>query len=905
MSIELGGTEKIRTIIVLTGLKYADFDYLEVRGAAVFPATALPALRNLHMNDCDLCEISDSITRLKNLSWFQVSENPNIHTIPEDLALLDKLQTFSFEGCQIADEVLKLRSDKGSAKNIQRYLSAKREGKSAWRRMKLMFMGESNAGKTSLVRALARSGQGICSNKYAGVMRYAIRQHHDMEKLEQERKGMPELSTVGVDLNDWFYPKDNSDPKMPPIWFDTWDFAGQEVYQITHQYFISRRCLYLLVFNTVECTNEGYKVRDKASLRQELKKWLNNIYCRIPNAHFILVGTRMDIAKDKHTKEYQPQYFEMMEEYLKGEFKQPIDESRKQTSGFPIVKDVIFVACTESKDQNNIVYLCKQIWKRASEIKSDATGADKNQNLIDIEVPKKYKEVEGWIKELREDLKERNQEPILSGAKLREEINRHLLNRKVRAIDTAEFGTMMNFMHENGIILHYESTLLNDKYFVDPQWMADQLAEVITVKENQNYGTNLDPGIARINDFLLWISKIAAVSKFKTWPCLFIPLLSQFEVALKFSDNYMLIPSSLPTEREYSERRHNQRTNDIPTSSVMVPEQSGLQAMSTFQPNQKRMRRGIYRKHYKSFSKYEILKGAPPHAGDLVDTDRSILQVWFPEADDVRSLSKFMVFSYIPFGFWARLIARIISDEQFSLTAGDILQPEFKTDQESQFSPVLDYALNSGFTWRCWKTGVALFLWDHIPILEIKEVLSEQQCRKSSPFSQLPETVKIRKHELVNAQGHMARTLNTDMVNSLNSVEFRDEKLKKSFPKQVLSIKVFTNTALIIESRKYHNYALTYDTYFGPNIQNLAHLFEQISQHVDMLLAEWYPNLGERPQMGFDSEYDHSIERIIPCPKCLAAHDKTALPVCRLHLQFSLDNIRRHCDRKKAQGMCV
>ena len=164
---------------------------MEVRGAAVFPATALPALRNLHMNDCDLCEISDSITRLKNLSWFPVSENPNIHIIPEDLALLDKLQTFSFEGCQIADEVLKLRSDKGSAKNNQRYLSAKREGKSAWRRMKLIFMGESNAGKTSLVRALARSGQGICSNKYAGAMIYGIRQHHDMEKLEQERKGMP------------------------------------------------------------------------------------------------------------------------------------------------------------------------------------------------------------------------------------------------------------------------------------------------------------------------------------------------------------------------------------------------------------------------------------------------------------------------------------------------------------------------------------------------------------------------------------------------------------------------------------------------------------------------------------------------------------------------------------------
>ena len=287
-SLDLSHNKKLTTV---------EFDYLERRENILIPTTRLPALGNLHINDCNLKEISDSITRLRNLGWLQINNNPEIRTIPEDIALLDKLQTFSFEGCQVADEML--RNHKGSAKNILNILSAKREGKSAWRRLKLMFMGESNAGKTSLVKALAKCGNGSSSNKYAGVMRYAIRQHYEFEKLEQERNRMPFLSTVGIDVNDWVFPKDWADGKMAPIWFDTWDFAGQEVYQITHQYFISRRCLYLLVFNTVEKTAEGkYRVRDKRSLLQELKKWLNNIYCRIPNARFILVGTRKDQARN-------------------------------------------------------------------------------------------------------------------------------------------------------------------------------------------------------------------------------------------------------------------------------------------------------------------------------------------------------------------------------------------------------------------------------------------------------------------------------------------------------------------------------------------------------------------------------------------------------------------------------
>ena len=34
-----------------------------------------------------------------------------------------------------------------------------------------------------------------------------------------------------------------------------------------------------------------------------------------------------------------------------------------------------------------------------------------------------------------------------------------------------------------GTMLHYEDTVLNDFYFVDPQWLCDLLAHVVTVRQ--------------------------------------------------------------------------------------------------------------------------------------------------------------------------------------------------------------------------------------------------------------------------------------------------------------------------------------------------------------------------------------------------------------------------------------
>ena len=82
------------------------------------------------------------------------------------------------------------------------------------------------------------------------------------------------MSTVGVDIGDWTFEKKMgpfrashgsssqpfSDPhglgqpapNYGPVVFRTWDFGGQTEYYATHQYFLSKRSLYLVVWKVFQ-----------------------------------------------------------------------------------------------------------------------------------------------------------------------------------------------------------------------------------------------------------------------------------------------------------------------------------------------------------------------------------------------------------------------------------------------------------------------------------------------------------------------------------------------------------------------------------------------------------------------------------------------------------------------------
>jgi GTPase SAR1 family protein len=65
--------------------------------------------------------------------------------------------------------------------------------------------------------------------------------------------------------------------------FSVWDFAGQTVYYNTHQFFLSDRAVYLLLWNI----RLGHE-------HAGLDFWLSSISVHAPKAPIFVVGTHVD-----------------------------------------------------------------------------------------------------------------------------------------------------------------------------------------------------------------------------------------------------------------------------------------------------------------------------------------------------------------------------------------------------------------------------------------------------------------------------------------------------------------------------------------------------------------------------------------------------------------------------------
>ena len=56
--------------------------------------------------------------------------------------------------------------------------------------------------------------------------------------------------------------------------------------------------------------------------------------------------------------------------------------------------------------------------------------------------------------------------------------------------DIDELNQATQFLHDNGVLLHYQDVSLSNLYFLDPQWLCDMLAHVITISPVNMYVKN-------------------------------------------------------------------------------------------------------------------------------------------------------------------------------------------------------------------------------------------------------------------------------------------------------------------------------------------------------------------------------------------------------------------------------
>ena len=88
--------------------------------------------------------------------------------------------------------------------------------------------------------------------------------------------------TDGIDIKSWTCK--NADGN--PITYSTWDFAGQDIYYNTHQFFLSGRAVYLLLWSC----RLGFQ-------HAGLDFWLSSIQCHAPKAPIFVVGTNCDVVR--------------------------------------------------------------------------------------------------------------------------------------------------------------------------------------------------------------------------------------------------------------------------------------------------------------------------------------------------------------------------------------------------------------------------------------------------------------------------------------------------------------------------------------------------------------------------------------------------------------------------------
>ncbi len=190
--------------------------------------TQLANLTELSLYDNQLIVIPSEIANLTNLIALNLRGNQlmSVHSKIAQLANLKELDLQENPELQIPPEIVVKWNN---AQAILDYLREQKEAPShPLNEAKLILIGQGGVGKTSLVKRL-------------------VDNYFDPQ----------EDQTKGIRIAQWQLDVPRPIQGNVPINLNIWDFGGQEIMHATHQFFLTKRSLYLLVLDARQGEDEG------------------------------------------------------------------------------------------------------------------------------------------------------------------------------------------------------------------------------------------------------------------------------------------------------------------------------------------------------------------------------------------------------------------------------------------------------------------------------------------------------------------------------------------------------------------------------------------------------------------------------------------------------------------------
>ena len=248
-----------------------------------------------------------------------------------------------------------------------------------------------------------------------------------LTKTYQQNTQKPPDLTDGITICDWTVKLDADASKEQDsknlndeLTFSVFDFAGQVVYYNTHQFFLTNRSIYLLVWN----------VRLGAE-HSGLDFWLNSIECHAPLSPIFLIGTHIDEVN---------KYELSVEKYKKK---------------YPQIAGCFFVSSYNGKGVDEL-----------------------SKAIIDIALKEKYMGEaipSAWLEFERALHAMKNKKNILDYSEIEK------IGNNYGIFDKHELGQAIQFLHDLGSLMHFNNEFLREKVVINPQFMVDLMASLVSV----------------------------------------------------------------------------------------------------------------------------------------------------------------------------------------------------------------------------------------------------------------------------------------------------------------------------------------------------------------------------------------------------------------------------------------
>jgi internalin A len=377
-------TQIPEAIANLTNLTQLDLSYNQITQIPEAIAK-LTNLTQLHLSFNQITQIPEAIAKLTNLTQLHLSFN-QITQIPEAIESLPKLETLDLRGnpLHISPEILGSSDNVGSVKDIFNYLQLLRSGEvRQLNEAKLLLIGQGSVGKTSLIKRL-------------------IRNEYD--------KNQPQ--TDGLNVETWNVQVNSKDIRL-----NVWDFGGQEIYHATHQFFLTKRSLYLLVCNCRTSEEEN-----------RIEYWLKLIESFGGQSPVIIVGNKKD--------------------------EQPFDINRKALrEKYPNIQAIIETSC---QDNIGIDELRNAIFQQVGKLKE----------VYDL-LPLTWFEVKQQLESMPQDFISYNRYiGICHENKIPEEQNQDQL---------------IDLLHRLGLVLNFrDHPILKNTNVLKPNWVTEGIYALLS-----------------------------------------------------------------------------------------------------------------------------------------------------------------------------------------------------------------------------------------------------------------------------------------------------------------------------------------------------------------------------------------------------------------------------------------